>query len=423
LFAALVGWRAVAARLARLKDDQGRREVDAVLRNVPQELRSALTWGEPARWLADPVRLRRICEAAARTLMALPAGTPSVRLLADQTAKVLTGISKALNGLALLLADPAVRIPPRDIRRLRVPDWLPALVNGARAFVTIGAMALFWIVTEWPNGALAMTFATIGVVLFAPRADQAYAMVMGFMAGTTLTAALAAIINFAVLPGLETFAAFSIAIGVVLVPAGALMAQPWQTAVFTAMAANFVPLLAPANQMSYDTVQFYNAALAIVAGTSAAAISFRLVPPLSPAFRTRRLLALALRDLHRLTTGPIPRETEDWEARAYTRLAVLSDEATPLQRAQLAAALSVGTEVIQLRQLASGLGWGQDLDAALAALAQGAVETATARLARLDQILASNPAGSVALRVRGQILAISEVLIQHASFFGAGGSK
>src|SRR5208282_3158237 len=53
LFAALVGWRAVAARLARLKDDQGRREVDAVLRNVPQELRSALTRGEPARWLAD----------------------------------------------------------------------------------------------------------------------------------------------------------------------------------------------------------------------------------------------------------------------------------------------------------------------------------------------------------------------------------
>jgi hypothetical protein len=38
------------------------------------------------------------------------------------------------------------------------------------------------------------------------------------------------------------------------VPAGALMAQPWQTAMFTAMVINFVPLLSPANQMSYDTL-------------------------------------------------------------------------------------------------------------------------------------------------------------------------
>jgi hypothetical protein len=52
-------------------------------------------------------------------------------------------------------------------------------------------------------------------------------------------------------------AARDVAIGLVLVGAG--MAQPWQTATFTAMAANFVPLVAPANQMSYDTQQFYNA--------------------------------------------------------------------------------------------------------------------------------------------------------------------
>jgi hypothetical protein len=57
---------------------------------------------------------------------------------------------------------------------------------------------------------------------------------------------------------------------------------------FTYLAAYFVPLLAPANEMSYDTMQFYNAALAIVAGTGAAALSFRLMPPLSPVFRTRR---------------------------------------------------------------------------------------------------------------------------------------
>ena len=383
LFAALVGWRTVAVLLARLPDDEARQEADAVLQNIPQELRSA-EHGVPAGWMADPVRPRQACETAARTLIALPASTPSLRLLADQTARVLDGISDALNGLALLVAAPVRPVPRGRGFRLRVPDWLPSLVNAGRAFVAIGIVELFWIVTEWPNGAFAITFTAIGVLLFAPRADQAYAAAMSFMVGTALGTVFAAIIAFAVLPGLETFEAFSLAIGLYLVPAGALMAQPWQTAMFTAMAINFVPLLAPANQMSYDTVQFYNGALAIVAGIGAAALSFRLLPPLSPAFRTRRLLALTLRDLRRLATGPIPRAPGDWEGRIYGRLAALPDAAEPLQRSQLLAALSVGNGIIQLRHIASRLGLGSDLDAALEALAQGNSAIATARLARLD---------------------------------------
>src|SRR4029077_4300227 len=180
-----------------------------------------------------------------------------------------------------------------------------------------------------------------------------------------------------------------LAIGLVLVPAGAGMAQPWQTAMFTAMAANFVPLLAPSNPMIYDTVQFYNAAIAIVAGVGAAAVSFRLMPPLSPAFRTRRLLALTLRDLRRLATGPIPRTPDDWEGRVYGRLSVLPDAAEPLQRPQLAAALSVGIEIIQLRHIARRLDLGSDLDAVLEGLRRGDSAIATTRLARLDQALAA----------------------------------
>jgi uncharacterized membrane protein YccC len=216
------------------------------------------------------------------------------------------------------------------------------LVNAGRAFVVISVAELFWIVTGWPSGATAVTWAAIVVIVYAPQAEQAYAAAVSFVVGTSLAAALAGIIAFAVLPNLETFAAFSLAIGLVLVPAGAGMAQPWQPAIFTAIAAFFPPLLAPANQMTYDTQQFYNTALAIIAGSGAAALS--LIPPLSPAFRTRRLLALTLRDLRRLATGPIPPTPEDWQDRVYGRLSVLPDEALPLQRSQLLAALSVGTE-------------------------------------------------------------------------------
>jgi hypothetical protein len=94
LFAAQAGWRTVAVLLARLPDDEARQEADAVLRSIPQELRSA-EHDEPAGWMADPDRPRRACEVAVRTLIAVPVRTPSLRLLADQTARVLAGISDA----------------------------------------------------------------------------------------------------------------------------------------------------------------------------------------------------------------------------------------------------------------------------------------------------------------------------------------
>ena len=107
----------------------------------------------------------------------LPAGTPSLRLLADQTAEV-AGWNFARSQRARIArcrSCPAGFAQSRPARRLRIADWLPSLVNAGRAFVVIGAAELFWIVTAWPNGAGAITFAAIGVILFAPRADQAYA--------------------------------------------------------------------------------------------------------------------------------------------------------------------------------------------------------------------------------------------------------
>src|ERR1700745_1054315 len=68
LLAALASWRAVAVHLRSLMADQARRDADAVLEIIPQELRSAPEQGDPgsgsragpSRWIADPAGLRRI---------------------------------------------------------------------------------------------------------------------------------------------------------------------------------------------------------------------------------------------------------------------------------------------------------------------------------------------------------------------------
>ena len=107
----------------------------------------------------------------------------------------------------------------------------------------------------------------------------------------------------------------------------------------------------------------------------------------------------------------------------YGRLAALPDQAEPLQRAQLLAALSVGSEIIQLRHMARKPWPAGQLDAALAALAQGNSAIAIARL--LSSTAGSPPLPTPAgdgHRAAGarRILVISEALAEHGSYFDCG---
>ncbi|HUN45654.1 MAG TPA: FUSC family protein [Stellaceae bacterium] len=407
LVTALAGWRAVAVGLARLPPDPASREAATLLRQLPAELGPAA-----------PARMRTLARLATRRLLSLPAKTPAARLLAVQAAEVMGGLTQAMNGLALLAGEPAVAGRTRSAPWLGIADWLPAAINGLRAFLMIGLTELFWVVTGWTNGAAAITWVAVTVILFAPRADQAYATSFRFAVGNGLAAVLTAIFAFAVLPRFEGFAGLSAAMGLYLVPMGALMTQSWLPAMFTAMTANFVPLLAPQNPMVYDTAQYYNGALAIILGSSLAAFSFRLLPPPSPALRTRRLLWFTLRDLRDLALGRRATTVDGWRGLVNCRLAAMPEEATPLQRAQLLAGLSVGTGIVRLGPIARRLGFDGDLDAALSRLAAGDSEAAIAALARLDDGLAlRRERMRAALRARGILLAIAEALAQHRDYF------
>jgi uncharacterized membrane protein YccC len=422
LFMALAGWRTVAVHLEAAPGTASHREAGLVRDAIPATLRAMPSPQKTADWAADPSTARAACAAAVRALAALPARAPSQRLLADQTARTLVGVARALDGVQLL-ADPGHRFPTARQARWHVPDWLPAWVSAGRVFVTIAALEWLWVITQWPNGAGAPIFAAIVTLLFAPRAEQAYSTAIGFMIGTFLATALAGLVQFAVLPGVTSFVGFSLALGLVLVPAGTLIALPWQPGLFMAVTAALVPLMAPTNQMTYNTAQFYNTALSVLAGVGAATLAFRLMPPPSPELRTRRLLAFTLRDLRRLMTAEIARNADDWEDRATGRLAALPEQAEPLQRAELVAALSVGREIIRLRRVAPRLDADVELNAALAVLARGASEAANEHLARLDARLAALPGATAGaqmrLRARGSILAVSEALTQHAAYFDA----
>ena len=274
---ALSGWRTVANH-RQMRRQQGRPPAMGFPRPA---------FPDAALMARDPHAARLLLLGDVKTLINYRAPEPTLRLIADRAAEALLGLSRALQGLSLLV-QPSMAHGLDHSARPRVPDLLPPLLGGLRAVAVMVVLEIFWVVTAWQGGQLAITFAAVAITLFAPREDQAYGLAMGFAEGTAITAGLAAAVQFAVLPALGGFLPLCLVLAAVLIPLAALSTGTWQKPAITAMMMNFVPLLAPANLPAYNPAAFINQALAICVGTGAAAIAMRLLPPLSPAIKIGR---------------------------------------------------------------------------------------------------------------------------------------
>jgi len=414
---AISAWRKAAYEIALNGDAATKRETSAVYKELPRERLSPDASGR----MRKPAELREACCSAVRSLTRFNAETPSQRLLADSAATGMLGIARALNGLTGVV-DPSDMIPVRGTARLHVPDWLPASINAVRVFLSVGAISLFWIASAWPSGALAITFCAVIVVLLPLQGDLAYSASMTFLKGCVLAVGVAAVLVFWILPRATSFPSLCLALGLALVPLGFLLARARNPLFFFAASVNFLPMLSITNAMTYDASQFWNSSTAILAGIAFGAIAMLILPPLSPAIRTSRLLALTLADLRRLAKrASSRRQDDDWESRGVARLLAMPEQAEPVERAELVAAVAVGKEIVLLRRVAPRFVPGAAADAALQALAEGRSGEAIERLKDIDRLVAGLPtaesASRILLRLRAGILAIVGQLAQFAPYF------
>jgi uncharacterized membrane protein YccC len=410
MFDALVGWQVIANVLSRQRSDLAIEQAQSMMRLLPDS------------GAVSAPGLRQVARRTVGLLLSTSTTVPSLRLVLDKMAVTMLGVIRALDGLALL-AGTSRRVGIRGgRRRLYVADWLPPLLNGSRAFVTFCAAEAFWITTGWPSGATCIIWAAIPIVLFGHRLDQAYTSAAGFCTGAFIATAIAAVVKFAILPLCGSFASLCLVLASYLIPVGALGSRARQTALFGVLPVSFIALVAPDNVMVYDTAAFYNAALALVAGTVIAALAFLLFPPLSPSTRTRRLLASTLHDLRAIAAGKGPRRSGDWRYRIYARLVALPDSTGLTERAQMTAAVTAGCELIILRKTARILPIGPPLARAFDAFASGHCGEVMDALAVVDRRLEEHlrydgtyPKRTV--RARGSVLALTAILDQHSSYF------
>lgn len=391
LMDAVLAWQ----EIARVADVSGpveaaRAQLDAVLARLD------------ARTLAaDPERFRDGCRAALEAIEAIPPGDRRSTVLLDATRTLAAGLEEMAESIALLQGARATRVQFAP-RAVVIGDPLPAILSGVRVFTAVAGAAAFAIFTAWPQGPLAIAFVAIATLIFGAAGDQTRALAVDYTIGSVLMAVVGGVLYFGVLPSLSTFAGLATMLVLLMVPIGFMQAGSWHPTLFLAMAVTSLPMLQIGNPIAYDPSAFFNGALTIVGGTAAGLVCFIILPVLSPQTRTRRLLALSVRDVRRLAARARPGDAVRWRALMTRRVEDLPPQASDDEARRLLALFALGRAIIFLRAALAGED-AEQFTSACVALGDGrpaAARDACAELAaRLDEA-AATPA---ATQIRAQL--------------------
>jgi uncharacterized membrane protein YccC len=324
--------------------------------------------------------------------------------------------------------------PPRAVA---VPSLRPyrdivfAILVGAISLLTILAASAFWILTAWPNGPTAVTYAGIICAIMGARDDPA-AAATGFLKMSVVGAIIGGIYLLFVLPPLSTFPALVIALAPFYLACGLFLSA----AVPAVMPVIFVAggLTNISNAMVYDFNVFLNDYLSYIVGIGIGGLALRLLRPLGTEWVVRRLIRGVLRDLGRAAGSVVPETRTAFESRMFDRINALLMRLNPMVDAQRAvmqggfASLRVGLNILALRRDRGELppAAAAAVDRALASLAeyfgragrnQHTPSPLPALEAARDSVLALD-INIVFTRMAESLYGIETTLRQHPGFFG-----
>ncbi len=172
---------------------------------------------------------------------------------------------------------PATR-PPLAAKIAAPIDTGAAAIAVLRVFVTVGLAALFWIGTAWPAGSTFLTW--VGVVscrfVIEPSPSRS---TEALFRGMLIAAGPAYLITFYVMPRMDGFAMFVLALFPFVflgTGIGTSLGRPIE------VVAGIILLMSgldPANEMKYDVLAFLNGVLATILGVGTMCVTHRLLFP------------------------------------------------------------------------------------------------------------------------------------------------
>jgi uncharacterized membrane protein YccC len=318
----------------------------------------------------DPARAQSLRQAALAATPAITEQSPWADLVtANVTARLAELIEswQAKLELATYLADPS-RQPSADIRALGAQigekplhtDWGIALLSALAATVAMGALAFFWIVTAWPEGANAIAIAAVSCTLFAAL-DDPTSVLKPFVTIIGLCIPVVLVYQFFILPAVSGFELLSLSLAIVLIPAGILMAIPRYAAVGLALGLAFSVEMSLQTNYTADFAQIVNSNTAFLVGALTGLITTQLMRIIGVHTAARRLMHATYRDLAGLADGSAPMAREEWGSRMLDRVGLLMfrrprfDPRPTHEFADALGDLRLGVNIIETRSIAPNM--------------------------------------------------------------------
>jgi uncharacterized membrane protein YccC len=261
-----------------------------------------------------------------------------------------------------LPAELAASMTRRTRKRLHSDPGM-AVLSGLSAFLTIMIVCVLWIETGWTDGASAAALAGVYCALFASLDDPAPA-IKGFGVMFAIATPVAALYEFAVLPGIDGLPLLLLFIAPVFLIAGVLMVDRRTGGPATAFIIGFASDIALQETYSADFAAFVNSNTAIFVSLFIAIVITRAIRSISVDTAAQRLLVRTWKQLAVLARSPGMIDPAELAAEMVDRLGLLAPKLAAAQSSSVSGLdvltdLRIGMNIAQIQTYRAALPAGE----------------------------------------------------------------
>jgi len=238
-----------------------------------------------------------------------------------------------------------------------------AVLSGLSAFLTIMIVCVLWIETGWTDGASAAALAGVYCALFAALDDPAPA-IKGFGVMFAIATPVAALYEFAVLPGIDGLPLLLLFIAPVFLIAGMLMVDRRTGGPATAFVIGFASDIALQETYSAEFAAFVNSNTAIFVSLFIAILITRAIRSISVDTAAHRLLVRTWKQLAVLARSPGMVDPSELAAEMVDRLGLLAPKLAAAQSSSVSGLdvltdLRIGMNIAQIQTYRAALPAGE----------------------------------------------------------------
>lgn len=182
-------------------------------------------------------------------------------------------------------------------------DFGIAFLSAFSAILAIFIVVTLWRMTEWTQGGTAAMMTGIFSSLFATKDDPVPA-IRGMLKQILIVLIIAFVLQFCILPLVDGYLPLMLCLGLVLIPAGIMMAIPSKFAMGMTMAVNLPNLLLIQSRLSGDFYNFININTAMILGIIIAAATASVVRSVGAEWSAFRLIRAGWYDIVAVAEKP-----------------------------------------------------------------------------------------------------------------------